>query len=447
MISRREITLKIQERIQVLLASQTRRRLASGALWGGVAVAGSRGLTVLASFFIARILGKVGFGEYGMVNSTAAMVSSLAGMGIGLTVTKHIAEFKKTDPGRAGRILALSSIVTMTSALIYAVAFIALAPWLAEKTLAAPHLAPLIQISAVSVSLGVINSVQISSFSGVEAFRTSAFIRLGCGIAQTIMVIMGAWRWGLKGAVAAMAASALLTVLVTRVAVIREWKRYNLRLNWRDAFSEWRVLVNFSLPTFLTILLIGPVSWACSAFLANQPGGYAELGIFNAGTQWQGAVQMLPRLVGTAMIPVMSEKYGAGDVSGSLHVMWRMIKLIACIVVPVASILSILSPWIMSGYGDAFADGYWAMVILIAAGVLGSLMEPLSQFFTAAGMMWLALFFHTGWLVFMLSGSWLLAPYGATGLAGARLFAAFVYILIYAAYFCCKRFVALKTHE
>ena len=441
MISRREITLKIQERIQVLLASQTRRRLASGALWGGVAVAGSRGLTVVASFFIARILGKVGFGEYGMVNSTAAMVSSMAGMGIGLTVTKYVAEFKKTDPERAGRILALSTIVTIASAFIYAAAFIALASWLAENTLAAPHLAPLIQISAISVSLGVINSVQISSFAGLEAFRTSAFVRMGCGVAQTIMVITGAWQWGLKGAVAAMAAAVFMTVLVTRVAVTREWKRFNLRLNWRDAASEWRVLVNFSLPTFLTILLIGPVSWACSAFLANQPDGYAELGVFNAATQWQGAVQMLPGLVGTAMIPVMSEKYGAGDVSGSLRVMWRMIKLIACIVVPTALILSVLSPWIMKGYGDSFASEYWTMVILVAAGVLGSLMAPFTQFITAAGKMWLGLFFHAGWLVFMLSGSWLLAPSGAAGLAGARLFAVFIYIVIYMVYFYFKRFV------
>jgi O-antigen/teichoic acid export membrane protein len=81
----------IKQYINKLLSSPTRKRLASGAIWGGVAAGGSRVVTVAASFFLARILGQVGFGEYGMVNSTAGMISSLAGMGIGLTVTKHVA--------------------------------------------------------------------------------------------------------------------------------------------------------------------------------------------------------------------------------------------------------------------------------------------------------------------------------------------------------------------
>jgi O-antigen/teichoic acid export membrane protein len=34
-----------------------------GGLWGCLSTAGSRGAAVLASFFLARILGKEGFGE------------------------------------------------------------------------------------------------------------------------------------------------------------------------------------------------------------------------------------------------------------------------------------------------------------------------------------------------------------------------------------------------
>ena len=208
-------------------------------------MAGSRGITVAASFFLARILGQVGFGEYGMVNSTADMIGSLAGMGIGLTVTKHVAEFKNSDIDKVGRILGLSSMVTMVSAFIYGLAFVVLSPWLAEKTLAAQHLTPLLQISAITVALGVVNGVQTSSLAGVEAFRANSYISVMTGIAQSVMVVAGAWAWGLKGAVIAMAAGMVLTVIVTRWVVSREWRRFNIRLHWREACQEWRVLVNF----------------------------------------------------------------------------------------------------------------------------------------------------------------------------------------------------------
>jgi O-antigen/teichoic acid export membrane protein len=424
--------IAIHERLNAFLSSPIRRRFANGAIWGGVGAAGSRVITVAASFFLARILGQVGFGEYGMVNSTAAMIGSLAGMGLGLTVTKHVAEFRSTDPDKVGRILALSLTVTMASAVIYGVASVLLAPWLAEKTLAAPNLAPLLQISAITVALGVVNGVQTSSLAGIEAFRPICYINIGTGILQTVMVVAGAWAWGLKGAVIAMAAGMVPTVMVTRWVISREWRRFNIRMQWREALQEWRVLVNFSLPTFLTILFIGPVYWACNAFLANQPNGYAELGIFNAGTQWQGAVQMLPGLVGTAMIPLMSERIGARDRTGALHVMKKMIRINALIVVPIAVVVSLLSPLIMSGYGGSFVHGYRTIVLLSITAAISTIFSvPISQFFAAAGQMWLTLALNIIGSLAILIASFFMARWGAEGLSGARLLSAVAFSALF----------------
>jgi O-antigen/teichoic acid export membrane protein len=428
--------VSISERLNALLSSPTRRRLANGAIWGGVAAAGSRGITVAASFFLARILGQSAFGEYGMVNSTADMIGSLAGMGIGLTVTKHVAEFKSTDIDKVGRILALSSMVTMVSAFIYGVALVVLAPWLAEKTLAAPHIAPLLQISAITVALGVVNGVQTSSLAGVEAFRANSYTSVGIGIVQSVMVVAGAWAWQLKGAVIAMAAGMVLTVIVTRWVVSCEWRRFNIRLHWREACQEYRVLLNFSLPTFLTILFIGPVYWACNAFLANQPNGYAEFAIFNAGTQWQGAIQMLPGLVGTAMIPLMSEKIGARDRAGAFNLTKKMMGINALIVVPIAVMVSLLSPLIMSGYGDSFVNGYWTIVLLCITAAISTMVSvPISQFVVATGQMWLALALNICGSLAVLIASFFMARWGAEGLSSARLLSAIVHSALFFIFF------------
>ena len=388
---------------------------------------GARVLTLGSSFFLARILGQQGFGEYGVINSTTAMISGMAGFGIGTTIIKYVAELREKNPARAGRILALSTVVTTASAALYGGVFVIFAPWLAARTLAAPHLAPMLQISAITVALGVVNSVQICSLAGCEAFRASSAINIVSAITQTVLVLIGAWFWQLHGTVLALAVSMVISGVVTRWCVAKELKRFNITLVWREAWSEWRVLVRYSLPTFLSGMAAGPVVWGCNALLANQPNGYAQLGIYNAANQWQTAIQFLPGLMGTALLPVMSERYGNGDAQGGVRVMKGMMGVTALIVMPLTLLICVIGPWIMRGYGASFVSGYWVLVLSVVTAALLAVMTPVGQYLAACGRMWTAFAMNAGWSVCMIGAAWLMVRWGAEGLAGARLIAYLVH--------------------
>ena len=420
----------IGRKVLPFISSPTRRRLLNGAFWGGVASVSEKSITLLCAFAVARILGRTGFGEYGIINNTAGVIGVLAGLGIGHTVTKYVAELKYSDPVRAGRILALSFIVTILSAVLYGGSFVIFAPWLAEKTLAAPALVDPLRISAITVALGVVNGVQTASLIGCEAFRIRSYISFVSSLLQAILVILGAYYWGLNGAVLALAIGMVVMVVLTKLAIRREWKKYTIKLQWESMWQEWRVLVDYSLPTFLILIFLGPVTWATNAFLANQPNGYAELGVFNAALQWQTAIQFLPGVVCSAMIPVMSEKCGNGRVLDSLVIMKKMIKSVFLIASPLAILLCLLSPIIMRGYGVSFADGYIVMVFLVMAGALGAIVAPVGHFVMANGMMWMAFLFNFGWIISMLVGGWYLVKWGAEGLAVSRLVAIIVHSLL-----------------
>ena len=73
----------------------------------------SRGLMLAATVLVARMLGKTVYGELGMIQSTVGMFGVFAGFGLGLTATKHVAEFRQSDPDRAGRIINLSCLVAV----------------------------------------------------------------------------------------------------------------------------------------------------------------------------------------------------------------------------------------------------------------------------------------------------------------------------------------------
>lgn len=383
----------------------------------------SRGAVLLTSFFLARILGQTQFGEYGIVNSTSSMLSAAAGLGIGATATKYVAELRITDKARAGRIISLSSVVTWASGCLYGLVFVFAASWLAEKTLAAPHLANALRISSISVALGVINGAQNSSLAGFEAFKAAAAINIGCGVGQSLLVLVGASFGGLKGAVAGMAVSTLLTVTVSHCALRLEMGRFGIQNGWREAWSEWPVLVSFSLPAFLTTLVAGPVYWACNALLANQTHGYEELGIINAASQWYAAVLFLPGLLTTAALPVLSERYGAQDSAGNSRIMKGMMKMTTLVVAPILIVLCLLSPTIMRGYGDTFERGHLALILSVLAAGAQAITVPCWYVIMASDRMWVCFVMNCGWSALLLISTLCLLSHGAVGVAGARLIA------------------------
>ncbi len=144
------------DRIQ---ASPLGYRLAKGAFWSLAGAVISRALGLASSIIVARLIGKVGFGELGMINSTIGMLGPLAGFQMGLTATKHVAELRDKDPIRAGRIIGLSSAVVFVTGTLAALALVVLAPWMATKTLAAPHLSGLLQISSLMILFGALSGV------------------------------------------------------------------------------------------------------------------------------------------------------------------------------------------------------------------------------------------------------------------------------------------------
>ena len=111
-------------------------RLLRGTLWSLGGAAASRAFTLLGSVITARLLGVEGFGKLGVVQSTIGMFAVFASFALGLTATKYVAQWRNSAPHRAGRIIALSEIVGGLTGSAMTLLLLALAPWLAEKTLA-----------------------------------------------------------------------------------------------------------------------------------------------------------------------------------------------------------------------------------------------------------------------------------------------------------------------
>ncbi len=226
-------------------------RLVKGTFWSLSGSIFSRALMLCATVLVARILGDSVYGELGIIQSTVGMFGVFAGFGLGLTATKHVAEFRQIDPARAGRIIRLSDLVALATGGLMALGLFILAPQLAAHTLNASHLSGPLRIGALVLFFNALNGAQTGALAGLESFRVIAYVNSAVGLISFPVLICGSRLGGLGGAVWALAINLGINWLLNHVALHKESRRHEVPLKFKNCTRELPVLWRFTLPAVL----------------------------------------------------------------------------------------------------------------------------------------------------------------------------------------------------
>jgi len=411
----------LRRKLDRLKASPLGSRLAKGTAWALVGTFISRGLWLVSSAVVARKLGKEGFGELGIIQSTVGLFGTFAGLGLGLTAAKHVAELRTKDPARAGRIIGLSGLVAWGSATVMAVVLFALAPWVAKNTLGAPHLTGLLQIGAALLFLNAVNGAQTGALSGFEAFKTNALVNLWAGIAVFPLMVGGVLLYGLRGVVWALVASAAVNWILSHLALRRHCARAEVPLSFTACFREWRILVLFTLPAFLSNVMWGPANWACRAIIVNQAGGYAEMGLYNAATQLSGIVSFLPGVLGSVLLPIFANIHGQGDKPKFSYLLKLQLVLQGCMGAVMALPFICAPDFIMSIFGGDFTHSANLVRLAMLTVIFNSTKWVAESAVMSTGAMWKGLVASMLLVATTVPAAYMGRRYGAMGLATAFL--------------------------
>jgi O-antigen/teichoic acid export membrane protein len=405
-------------------------RIIRGAFWLVVGAVISRGLTFASSALVARMLGKEGFGELCIIQSTLGMFGVFAGFGLGVTATKYVAELREKDKERAGCILGLSAVTSWTIAILVVAALFMLAPILAEKTLAAPHLTGEIRKGALLVLFGAISGAQTGALSGFEAFKQIAQVSISSGLAGFPFVVIGCWFFGLSGAIYGLIVTQAINCGLNWRALVNESRRSGVPLWSPKWYTELPVLWKFSCAAVLASVLISPSLWYCQTLLATQPSGFMGLAEYFVGAQWRGFVQYFPGLLSTAYLPVLASVINEEN-GRTLKIITGNVLLSTGVTAGCALLVFIAGPWILQAYGQSFTSAMPVLGLMLLTGIIDSANSTLLQTLMAAGKAWLRLISNSCWAVLMISVSLFLVPkYGALGLALAACIAQFIHLIM-----------------
>lgn len=372
-------------------STSLRARFQAGIFWNAVAAVATQGSTFLANLVIANLLGRDGFGEFSIVYTTVLAAAGIAQVATGITATKYVAEFRDVEKDRAGRVLGLCSLVSLVGGIVATILVMSSAAWLAGHVLNAPHVVNELAVAAGFILFSAANGYQQGALAGFESYRLLARVSIGAGVVYVASVVLATYWWGLAGAVAAIVASTAVRWLLFNIVLRAEAGRWGIAIRYRDALSERTILHRFALPAAIAGLSTMPAVWLSNVFLAQQPGGYGQVGLFSAANNLRNLVLFLPALTNNVGQALLNNQKGRRDQARYTKVFWANTAATAALLLVASVVVAIFGKLLLGLYGATFVEAYPMLMILLAATVMEGMATSTYQVVQSQERMWMSL--------------------------------------------------------
>lgn len=407
-------------------------RVFTGLFWNICGLIFNKGFAMISSIIVARVLGTAMYGEYGMLNSTISMFATFAGLGLGVTATKFIAEFRQTNKEKVERVLGLTNLFAIVSGFLMAVIVFFISDWISINQLNNSSLAPLLKISSIMLLINTYNGVQRGALSGFEKFSILAKIDAIVGAFTCIVVVFGTIKFGLYGLIISNVLVNLLSVILCHFSFKSCLAEEHLNINYKDFRQELRVFLEISLPSLLTGIMVGPVTWVANTMFIQIPNGYGELGIFNAANQWKQLLQLLPSTFNMALLPILiATKNDNSEYMEKINMVlsWVVVILIG---LPIINLPDIISYFYGAQYSTINYD--ICIVINVLTTIVLAYKEGMSRSMLSEGHMWRGVVDNCIWAISLLLLTFCLRKYGALGYSIAFLLSYTITAIIFIPY-------------
>lgn len=416
----------MDDMIQRVKYSDIGKRVMNGAFWSILGTAIAKFLVLMSGIFCAHILGKIEYGKFGMIRSTISMFIVVGFAGMGLTATKHISEYLKMDKEHVGSIYLLTKGFAFFSGIFVSVIVLLFTPYLADNILVDPSLENDLRLGALLLFVSILNGAQTGVLAGFENFRSIALNVLKGSIAEAIFMLLGAFYWGVSGAVLGYGCGFVVLYICNHLSISRIMRREGISTSL-SVFrkSDLALLYRFSLPAALSSLMVTPIFWIVRSILVRYD-GFDELAVYEVSDQWRVIILFIPSAVSQIVLPILSttieEKQKFRRILNLNMFLNGGVALILAIVV------SLFSPLILKMYGDGFAD-YWVLIVLSLSAVFAALSSVVGLSISSRSKMWIGFLFNLLWAIITVGFSVFFVRYGlgALGVSLSLLFSYFIH--------------------
>jgi O-antigen/teichoic acid export membrane protein len=391
-----------------------------GVVWNSIGTAFNQGSTFLVNIILAHLLARQAFGRYAIIQTTMSVASQIAQLSSGYTATRYVAEMRDREPARAGRVIGLCAVVSLSTGVIAALWLLLGAHWLAAL-LRSPDLTTGFMIAGPLVLLSVISAFLNGALAGLESYPAFGRAGIVAGVTYVLFGAAGARLGGINGALVGFVLSGCIQTLVLWILVLSEAHRFRIAINSGEAWRERSILFRFSLPAALNGFVTLPAIWTANAILARQPNGFEQVALFTAANSFRIIMLFLPNVLNTVGLSVLNNHRGAGDETRFRKLFRMNALLIFGAVAGGALLVAAAGPWLLKIFGRSFDAAYPVLLTLMLAACAETLSIVAFQIIQTQERLWLSFFgVAVPYAVVLVATSGVLAPVsGAIGLAWA----------------------------
>ena len=395
------------------------RRLGRGIAWNAVAAASTSLSNFLTALALANILGKAVFGEFAIVWSTILSVSGIAQFAMGLTATKFVAQYRSENKERAGRVLALCSLLTVITGAIGALVLLLTGPFISTQILDTPSLASAIGLAGGVVLFATMNGFQIGALAGLEHYRATATVGVLAGLIQVVLCAAFALLGGLDTVILALILSAAVRWGFTNIALRKEAIRQGIPIGTRGLASESNIVSTFAAPAALSGVSALLAIWISNAILVRQEDGLGQMGLYAAASSLRALLLLFPALANNVSMSVINSLADSRYSQQYRTAFWTNFWITGASLAVGATGLLLFGELLLRLFGKEFVDANTLLYLVALGAVLEGLSIAAYQIIQSRARMWISL----GAIslprdCLMISSAWFLIPqYGAIGLA------------------------------
>jgi O-antigen/teichoic acid export membrane protein len=357
------LPISLRQRVLTTLAG----RFARGVRWNLIAVLFNQGSTFVTNVIVANVLGRTIFGQYAITLSSLQAVGGLAGLGMGYTATRYVAEFRARQPERAGRVLGMCLATASGVSLLVALLLAGEARHIATRFFHHPEIADLLRLGASAVVFAAVSGCINGVLGGLEAYVELGWAGVVSGVAYTALGYVGAVRWQLSGAVVALALSGAAQTITLGFFLRHVLRRVGLAIRFSGLVHERRIITGFALPSVMSGLTAIPALWFAQAELARQPNGLADVAIYSASFSFLTVVLFVPNVVNSVGMSLINHARGEGDAARYRHVFKSNLAITMALAASAAAVMAVASPLLLGLFGRDFRTGFPVLLLLLVA--------------------------------------------------------------------------------
>lgn len=390
-------------KIRINQMNESNRRLIKGSSWMLFGSVLSKVLVFFATILVARILTKEVYGELGIIRSTIQMFVAVSAFGIGSTATKHIAEYRQSNPAQAVKIYCIANIFVFCIALLAMCVLMFTSEGIAKDLLNEPSLTSELRIASAILFFSLLNGAQSGALAGFEDFHVISKSNILNGVLEIMLLPAGAYLWGLTGAVLGFGACFLGVFLYNHYYLSKEISKFRISIleQLRSIeMNDFKIILTFSLPIALSSWIIMLTYWFTKTLMIKSI-GFGAMANYDVAEQFKNQMLFLPGILAQVLLPIMANNLSGGNRNTAIQTARNNIKINVTLMILIFIGIIFLGKFLLSLYGKDYTN-LFPLYVLCFCAIIDSISNSLVPIIIASNKVWQVIAANVLWSISIL---------------------------------------------